>query len=290
MKIGIFEPMYAVYVLHDLCVLQCRLVTGLFMSHSHQVAFKFTTAVTHEEVEEVVKKLPTAISVAVVAETRRGFVLCTDEEAMRNAIGNLQNIFLDNKEQTPAQPRPKPAAKRNNRSSRGKAIDGGFIYADDARKAQPQPPQVPQQPQPVLLGSVQRYSHPPSQYAQSQHLVPLSLFPHQNAPPVLAYGKPRGERVMNCYAISIQNVPESTTNKQLYELLSACGDILSIQRVDTMAMLYFPAKESVAAAIVTLNGKEVNGAVVTVAASGVVKVFVPNRLMPPPPPPSNIVH
>ena len=70
----------------------------------------------------------------------------------------------------------------------------------------------------------------------------------------------------------IDNVPFSTTNNQIADAFVGCGMIYDINRLETMAMVYFDSAEAVQRAILALNGKMVQANTVTVSSGGVVKV------------------
>ena len=85
----------------------------------------------------------------------------------------------------------------------------------------------------------------------------------------------RRERIVNCYAATIFNVPPAATNKDVCDAFAPSKDILSVQRVDDIALLYFTSADAVQRAILAMNGKSLKGNIVCVSASGVVRVSVP---------------
>lgn len=83
------------------------------------------------------------------------------------------------------------------------------------------------------------------------------------------------------YVAVLDNVPFCTTNDQIARLFMTCGAIYDINRLETMAMVYFDTTEAVQRAILAMNGQKIFQNTITVSSGGCVRVPAP--VMPPPP-------
>eukprot|EP00331_Platyophrya_macrostoma_P017776 CAMPEP_0176466960 /NCGR_PEP_ID=MMETSP0127-20121128/38195_1 /TAXON_ID=938130 /ORGANISM="Platyophrya macrostoma, Strain WH" /LENGTH=251 /DNA_ID=CAMNT_0017860211 /DNA_START=189 /DNA_END=945 /DNA_ORIENTATION=+ len=68
---------------------------------------------------------------------------------------------------------------------------------------------------------------------------------------------------------------------QIARLFMTCGAIYDINRLETMAMVYFDSAEAVQRAILTMNGQKIQNSIITVSSGGCVRVPAP--VVPAPP-------
>eukprot|EP00331_Platyophrya_macrostoma_P004878 CAMPEP_0176416680 /NCGR_PEP_ID=MMETSP0127-20121128/6475_1 /TAXON_ID=938130 /ORGANISM="Platyophrya macrostoma, Strain WH" /LENGTH=280 /DNA_ID=CAMNT_0017796771 /DNA_START=76 /DNA_END=918 /DNA_ORIENTATION=- len=94
------------------------------------------------------------------------------------------------------------------------------------------------------------------------------------------HGRQRVPMIQGFVAV-LDNVPFSTTNDQIARLFMTCGAIYDINRLETMAMVYFDSAEAVQRAILTMNGQKIQNSIITVSSGGCVRVPAP--VVPAPP-------